>query len=270
MNRNQFNLVSDDLLPLAVSARKYFGLRGYRVSVEKSELGYPFTPCLKCVRQQTTLVVDLQSQVQHERLDKWVAYCKSRTRDTRVAVVVPRTLNIRTEQESELRDKGIGCFFADERNLTRKITPRDLTISFELPKLADLPSRLRRLLGHSYERFEESEAIDGFLDACTVLENECKVYLRKGIKSGRIKFISAKGPKTYSTKQINSATMGYLMVMFDQIRSKNNTDNGLYQALENINPDRIKAAHKRSTARRLSQNATHHMWVIVQALKPIS
>lgn len=273
MTRNQFNTVSDDLLPFAESAVKYFRSRGYTVSIERQELGFPFAPTLKCVRQQTTLVVDLQSRILLERLSQWVAYCKSRNRDTRISVVLPETTGIKPEHEDKLREKGIGCYIATERNLTRKVPPRDLTISLTLPNLTELPRKLRQLLGHSYDRFEESDTIDGFYEACEVLENECKLYLKRGIDSGRLKFISKKGPRMYTKSQINSRPMGHLIDIFEQIQNKNSIDNRLYQALIRINPDRIRASHKRSrasVAQRLSRNATHHMWVIIQALKSIS
>jgi len=273
MIRNQFNTVSDDLLPFAESAVMYFRSKGYTVSIERQELGFPFTPTLKCVRQQTTLVVDLQSQILLERLSQWVAYCKSRNRDTRISVVLPETTAIKPEHEDKLREKGIGCYIAGEKNLTQKLPPRDLTISLTLPNLTELPRRLRQLLGHAYERFEESDTIDGFSEACTVLENECKLYLKRGIDLGRIKFISRSGPRTYTKSHINSRTMGQLLKLFEQIQNKNSVDNGLYQALERINPDRIKVSHERSrvsVGERLSRNATHNMWVIVQALKSIS
>ncbi len=268
----QFNTVSYDLLPFAESAVKYFRSKGYTVSIERQELGYPFTPTLKCVRRQTTLVVDLQSKILIDRLRQWVAHCKSCTEDTRISVVLPETTTIRPRHESELRLLGIGCHIATVRSLTQKVTPRDLTISLELPELNNMPKKLRELLGHSYEQFEDSNAIDGFSEACVLLENECKRHLKKGVDSGRIKFISGRGPCTYTKSQINNRTMGQLIKVFGQIQNKNSIDNGLYQALERINPDRVSVSHERSrvrVARRLSKNATHNMWVIVQALKSI-
>jgi len=273
MNANQFNTVSDDLLPFAESAVRYFRSKGYTVGIERQELGYPFTPTLRCTRQHTTLVVELQSHLLMDRLGKWVSYCRSCNRDTRVSVVLPESTNLHLEEERRLRDLGVGWHIANNSTLIPRIQPRDLTISLSLPELAELPQKLRKLLGHSYERFEESDAIDGFSEACTVLEDECKRYLKRGIDSTRIKFISGKGPKTYSKSHINSRGMGQLIKIFGQIQNKNSVDNALYEALQRINPYRIKVTHTRSrvgVARLLSRNATQNMWIIVQALRYIS
>lgn len=266
MKKRVFRTVPEELLGSADVALKYFRGLGYQVSIERADLGYPYTPTLVCKRGATTLIVEVQSHISDSRIRKWVAFAKSCTKDTRVAIYVPPWVSIDSDEDSNLRNLGAGLYKGNEPKPIQIIRPSDLTISVELPELQS--RKMRQLFGSSFEKFDRSDYIDGFLEACIVLENEAKKYLKKGVKSGRVKFIASKGPKIYTMSEINRKTMGQLKDIFEQIRNPNSNDNTVLKALKRINPDRIEAAHKRSRTS-VTRNACHNMWIIVQAIESL-
>src|SRR5687767_4844462 len=84
----QFLTVPDELLGVATAVADYLESRGYRVTPERQDVGYPFTPTVYAKRGSTTAFVEVDAQIQLQRLAEWAAYGRSRSRDTRVWIAL--------------------------------------------------------------------------------------------------------------------------------------------------------------------------------------
>jgi hypothetical protein len=146
-----------------------------------------------------------------------------------------------------------------------------LAFNVELPELIKMPPVLRKMLGSAYEKFGRKEWRDGFEDACLSLETECRNYLLKGLKSGRIVVLKKNGqPESLTVTKVKRMTLGQLADVFSRIQSQNHVDSLLAGSLKAINPDRILVAHRRRSAaaeRRLRRFVPKQMWVVINALQ---
>ena len=133
-----------------------------------------------------------------------------------------------------------------------------------------LPQAIRKMLGSTYEQFQRSQWREGFEDACQALERESRKYLKSGMKSGRIKIVTKKGPVTLTAKQVDKLTMGQLADKYAAIQPQNHADGLIGQALKTLNSDRVGVVHhktKKITEKRLRANVGGHVWTIVATLK---
>jgi hypothetical protein len=275
MPTRAFKTVADELLDSAESVADDFQFRGYSVEVERAELGYPFTPTLVCKRANiTTIIVEVDSGTSFKKLSKkleeWVRYARSTSKDTRVAACLPAAVNLTHRQMASLQDKGVGLYVAFKDRVVEQIGPADLGLSFALPVLRSLSPSLRILLGDAYEQFAHTHWREGFEEACKALETEARRYLNRWSRTGRITVLRKKGPVVLTAKQINRMTIGDLAADFAKIQHQNHADSMIAQALARINKDRVNVVHKKrkaTTEKRLRQNVGQHMWTIVAALK---
>src|SRR5260370_22536715 len=176
-----FKTVPDELLDSAEAIADDFQFRGYKVQVERAELGYPFTPALVCSRGKiTTIIVEVDSGIVFRKLssklDEWGRYAGSTSKDTRVAVCLPHTANLTHRQMDALQDKGGGLFVAFNGRVAERIVPVDLGLNVALPELRSLAPEMRELLGDAYEQFNHTHWREGFEEACKVLETEARTY----------------------------------------------------------------------------------------------
>jgi hypothetical protein len=266
------------LLDFAEIASDDFQLRGFKVQVERAELGYPFTPALVCTREKiTTIIVEVATGKSFrkliKRLDEWVRYARSTSKDTRVAVCLPHNADLTHRHMATLQGKGVGLYVVYRNKVVEQIVPSDLGLNVALPKLASLSPETRSLLGDAYEQFAHTHWREGFEDACKVLETEPRRYLNRWSRTGRITVMRKKGPIALTAKQINRMTMGDLASDFAKIQNQNHADSVIAQALVRINKDRVNVVHKKkkkTTEKRLRSNVGQHMWTIVAALKHIN
>jgi hypothetical protein len=275
MPRRTFKNVSVELLEYAECAAIDFKNRGYHVSIERDDLGFPYTPTLLCKRQSTTIIVEFYSHILMDRVDDWVAFARSSGRDTRVAVCLPPKAKVAPKHEQELRSKGVGLYVATGSELIEKILPNDLALNIKLPALASLPAKVRQMLGPAYEQFNRSQWREGFEDACQAFENAARRYFKAGCapSRGRIVLIRRSGPYIPTSQQINRMTLGQLALAFSQIQSQTHADQVIGQALSRINRDRVGVVHHKSkvtTENRLRTNVGRHMWTIVAAMKELA
>ena len=272
MARN-FKTVSIDLVEYAEQVADHFAARGYTVKVELSDPSFPFSPTLVCRRQRTSIIIEVFEQISFDRMLAWISYAKRVQRDTRVAVCVSEKVSISTDHERILKDQGIGLYIATENGVLERIAPGDLALGISLPALNSLPRKLRPLLGPAYDQFERTQWREGFSDACQVLEDEARRYMKEGIRNGRITLIANNGrPRILTSAAIDRLTLGQLAQAFSQIRNQNQADAIIGHALSSINPERVGVVHHKSrasTERRLRQNVQQHMWTIVGALKAL-
>jgi hypothetical protein len=271
--RRQFNTIPEELLALADIATTYFQGHGYTVAVEKADVGFPFTPALFCKRNRTTLIVEIDSRVQRERIQNWVSYGRSYGKDFRITLCLPNETALQDHDELELKTLGVGCYVLRDDNIFELLPPNDLAFNVILPSLNDLPMKVRQLLGPAYEQFERAQWREGFETACQAFEDEARRYLKRHMKrgaTGRIDIITKRGISNPSDMQINNMTMGQLAKTFAGIQIKNKADSDISKTLNTINRDRIGVVHKRNakaTERRLRENVGRHMWSLIAALK---
>jgi hypothetical protein len=246
-------------------------MRGYRVKVERADLGCPFVPTLHTSRGSTTLLVEVVSQISHEKLDDLVRYARSCGKDTRVAVCYAATgASLPAAEHSKLQNEGVGLFLPTSSGLLQPLQPKDLALHIELPERARLSVTVRVLLGPAYDQFEQGNWREGFEEACQSFESEARKYLQRWTKTGRILIATKKGPAKLTIKRINKATMGGLGEMFKNIQAQTQLDAVIGKTLNAINKDRIAVAHhkaKKVSETRLRKNVGQNMWAIVQALK---
>jgi hypothetical protein len=265
--RREYQTVPDELLDVADAAASYFENAGHRVTAERSELGYPYTPTLVCKRASMTTIVEVDNKVRPGRVDDWLSYGRSCTKDTRVALCLPSSTIVTAPQHAELQSKGAGLYTVLPAGVIESIPPQDLGINLQLPRLS---GTLRGLLGSAYDQFKRSQWREGFADACQVLEVESRAYLKRGSKQGRIQVIRKAGAVVLTSKVIDKMTLGGLATAFASIQTQNHADAIIGRSLAAINRDRVGVSHfkgKANVEQRLRRNVGQHMWTIVGALK---
>ena len=102
-----------------------------------------------------------------------------------------------------------------------------------------------------------------------MFEKAAKKYLKKWVKTGRVRFVAKKGIVTYNGKKIDRFTLGQLGHAFDSIQAQNSSDRAIKRAIDSILKDRNNLTHDKwslRTEKRLRGNVGHHMWIITQAL----
>lgn len=273
MNRHGFQTVPDELLEHADAMADYLAEHGYRVRIEHSDLGYPSTPAMVCIRERTSLVVHVDSAITYARLDDWVRFARSAGRDTRIAICLPVEILPSPADEQKLRADGIGLYGAAHGQVVERIPALDLALNVQLPALKKLSPRLRALLGSAYEQFGRSNWREGFQEACRALEEEARRHVKRWWKSGRLIVLKPNGqPEAFSNRKVDKMTMGQLALLYARIQNKGKTEAVVARTLSRLNRDRIGVVHhkrKAITEQRLRTNVGQHMWSVVAALREL-
>ena len=267
MPKVTFRTVPEELLDCAEWAAAHLRSRGFTVTPERIELGYPYTPTMLCRRQQTRLVVEVMASVDIARLTEWVAYGKSAGQDFRVSVCVPGTVPLTDQQEASLRAAGVGCYLVASGNVEERIVAPDLAMNVQLPDPGRFPRRARELLGPAYDQFSRAQWREGFEDACQAFESEVRRYLKR--HRSRIKVQTRKGAVALTSRGIDRMTMGHLANTFERIQNLNRADALIRDTLKTVNRDRIAVVHhksRRTTENRLRKNVGRHMWSLINAM----
>lgn len=263
--------VADELVEHADAAVGHFQGLGYTVKIEYSDVSFPNAPTLHLHRQTTNIAVEVDSTIRIDKLEEWTRYCKSCTKDMRIALVVPANPGRKPHDEDRLRELGVGLFVSKETGLVEVIPAKDLAVNVELPDRNGLPRKLRRPLGPVYELFDRSEWRDGFECACQALEQEARSYLRSRIERGTMSLVTPKGTvRKVTGEKVEKMTLGNLAIAFTEIQNKSQNEQRIGEVLTQINRDRIGVVHRRGKAlpeARLRKNVGKHMWSVVTALK---
>jgi hypothetical protein len=260
-----FRTVPEELVACAEGSAEYYRTLGYAVAPEGHELGFPSTPTFRARRGNTSVVVEVLGRIDEQLLNRWTAYGKSNGRDFRVVVSVADSATLTPKNETLLRKLGVGCIEFSNGAIVERILPTDLALNVELPKLEDMPARVRELLGPAYEHFARGNWREGFGDACQAFEAEARRYMKRHSRTGRIKVLRKKGPTTLTAKAIDGMTMGQLARAFSEIVAQNRSDSVVAMTLTSVNPDRVGVTHKKMSKRvegRLRQNVGRHMWAL--------
>jgi hypothetical protein len=269
----EFRTVPDELLGAAAGAAEWLQRRGFSVTPERQEIGYPFTPTLYGKRSSTTAIVEVDAVVPLDRVQEWRGYGRSRTRDTRVWCAIPEDAQRTGKQDRQLKELGVGLLLVGESGAAEMIPAKDLAIGVELPGVDTLPRRVQRSLGPVYDHFDRAEWREGFEEACLALEDAARKHLWKGVKAGRIAVLTKDRQQEQLTKEaIDGFTMGQLAGRFSRIVQQTHADRVIGDALKRVNPNRIGVVHhkrKAAAEARLRRNVGTQMWLIIGALREI-
>lgn len=270
MSQRAYATLAPELVEYADRVACHLETSGYRVQCEKLEHGFPFTPTLLAKRGQTTLVVEVCTAIDSGRLDNWIRYGKSSGQDFRVSICISEQNPNLQKVREQLRVHELGLLVVSNSNVDQWLSPRDLALNVSLPDRADLPKKIRTLLGIAYDQFDNHFWREGFDEGCKVLEVQARNYLKKWIGTGRIQLTNKKGIRKIRKTEIEKLSMGQLAEAFRQILAKNYVDSIIGKTLELINKDRVSVVHhktKKITETRLRKNVGRHMWAIIEALK---
>jgi hypothetical protein len=277
MTRRSYQTVAVDLVEHADAFADHFEKHGYKCTVEKTDLEFPYVPTLLLVRPPTTLIIEVNSRIIVDRLEHWSRYCSSCSKDTRVALGLPPTAKPSARQIARLSRIGVGLYLIDAGTVNQLAAPRDLALKVSLPDLDILHPRVRKLLGAVYEQFEQSMWREGFYDACQAVEAVSRKYLKRHLKremqAGRAAFVKPNGtPINRTQAQIDKMTLGQLAHAFESMPVQNHADSIVTQGLKRLNRDRVGVAHfktKPATERRLRDNVGRHMYTVIGTLKAL-
>ena len=168
---------------------------------------------------------------------------------------------------------GIGLAVVDDNGvLTEMAPPLDLSMNIALPPLARHRIAVRREVAIVHGFFDRGDWRHGFEEACKLVENAAREYLRKQVRNGSLVTVQGKKgiPKKLTVKIINRLTLGQLADAFCQMMKPKAIDALLCSGLKAINPDRINVAHRKMdkrAERRLRENVGRHMWNIDNLLR---
>lgn len=264
-----FLTLPDELQSLANFLLDELRRRGYRPKAEPDDLNLPAPSTITAVRNHETHHFLVRQDVVSEEVDQWHRYCCSCPNDTRVTVCCPSGVSVSASQVASLRTKGIGLTFASKTELRYDLEPRDLAFHAQAPDRSRMKPKVRQLLGEALDRLERGDWRPAFEEACVVLEEECRAYLLRSLKMGRVKYQDGGKIKVPSAQQIKRMPMGALKDIFCKLLSQNKLESNLCSALTKLNPDRILRAHKRRSKGAegaLRRRVGSHFWLINNAL----
>lgn len=272
MSKPSFVTLAEDLIGPAETIEQYFDGKGYKVVREPQVLAYPYTPTLRCKRDRTTIVVEVDSAIRAGRIREWVRYGCSLNSDFRVAAAIPAQATRALEVEDGLRGDKAGIYIIGDA-VTEICMPHDLSVNMALPELAGLPVKVRKALGPMYEQYEHSHWREAFESGCQAFETECRRYLKESIASGRVMVLTDKGrARSLSDKSIDKMSLGMLAAAFANIKAPNHSDTALASILAQINPNRIGVAHHKTSAAteaKLRKYVGSDVWLFVAGLRKI-
>lgn len=268
----RFNTVGSDLEAAAGAAVDYFRGRGFSVKPEPYEFDYPGTPTFRCTRGKAKLFVEAAAELKVSTVDAWIAYAKTRDHETSLALLVRTPPGLSMEDVAELRAKRVGLYSYSDGALAELVPPADLAVNISLPSLGGLKAAYRNKIQPCFDKIDRGEWVDGFRDACQVLEDCARELLRDGVRRGRVSFVKKGKSVSYPLGKIGKMTQGQLAHAYAEVQNPTQVDMVLGRALQRVNGARITAVHKTHRAKNNSKirvQVGQHLWTIVSALRQI-
>jgi len=270
----EFLTIPEELEGVAIATVSDIQSAGYVVKIEDSSLmGVPYLPTLSATRGGTTLHLFVESSIPSPgKMREFRAYCAAQGTDTRYAVVLPADSHPTAAQMTHAQEVGIGLYVGDSGNGLHELIPAtDLTLPLNLPDLSRYSNSVRSQLGSTWETCRRGHPMEGFDDACIVLEGLARNYVIRHRRKRQLKFLNPRGSERLVTDAaIRRMTMGQLAGLFSQIHKPNHSDTQLRNVLKALNPDRVRVAHKRRDGRSrgaLRKNMHRHFWSIAEGVE---
>jgi hypothetical protein len=264
-----FLTLLDELQELANQLLNDLNRRGFRTSPEPNLLMLPATSTIMATRGHETHHFLVRQNLTMEEADEWHRFCCSCSTDTRLTICFPPGLEIAANHLATLRTKGVGVAFVASDLIQHDSEARDLAFHARAPDRSRMKPKVRELLGESLDRFDRGDWRPAFEEACAVFEEACRAYLIKNCKMGRAKYQNGGKVQSPTVQQIKKMPMGALKDIFCRLISQNKLEANLCSALTQLNPDRIRRAHKRTLKRSetaLRKRVGSHFWLINNAL----
>jgi hypothetical protein len=250
MAADDFKTIPDELLHVAADAETHFRNQGYVVSIEDREIGFPFTPALVCRRGHEMVIVEVSSNLDQKRTDRWLRYCRSRTSDSRFCAVLRSLSGVNQQTMNFAVDNRLGLCVHDDKILLEVRAPADLAVQIALPELIDLNPAVRPLLAPAFQKVREGDWRDGLGHAYLEVEQHARDYLRDGINAGRIVATRQRRNQLvpYTAADIERMTLGQLKNAYTGIQNQTHKDALIGTTLAMIHETRDGLAHGRRTA----------------------
>lgn len=263
----EFLTLPDELQTLANRLAEDLAARGYKVKREPDSLELPATPTISATRRHETHYFLVRQSWTEVEIEQWHRFCCSCATETRLTICSSaRPTNPRM---SKLRGLGIGFMRQHGDGFHREVESRDLAFHAKAPDRASLKPKVRALLGEALDRLDGGDWRPAFEDACGILEEECRRYLLRNLRMGRVKYQVGTKTKIPTVAHINKMTLGALKDVFCQMISQNHTEAHLCAALTKINPDRIRRTHRKKAKNAeaaVRRRVGIHFWLINNAL----
>jgi hypothetical protein len=266
---SEFLTLPDELQKLASDLLSYLSRRGYTHRKEPNSLGLPATPTVIATRGHETHYFIVRQDIAPAEVDNWFRYACSCTTDTRITFCCPENNTITVAEVTSVRNQRIGLTVRTATGFDVTSEARDLAFHAHAPDRASLKPEVRELLGEAFDRLEAGDWRPAFEDACTVLEERCKIYLLTKAKMGGVKYKLGSTIKNPTSKNIRKMTLGAMKDVFCRMVNQNQVEANLCRALTKLNPDRIRRAHtrhERSSEAALRRRVGPHFWLITNAL----
>lgn len=268
----RFNTVGSDLEAAANAAIDYFRGRGFSVKQEPFEFDYPGTPTIRCTRGKAKLFIEAAAEFKPRTVDAWIAYAKTRDHETSLALLVRTPPGLSMEDVGELRGKRVGLYSYSDGALVELVPPADLAVNISLPSLEGLKPAFRSNIQLCFDKIDRGEWVDGFRDACQVLEDCSRELLKDGVRRQRVSFVKKGKSIAYPLAKIGKMTQGQLAQAYAEVQNPTQVDVVLGRALKRINGARIAAVHRTQTAKnnqKIRVQVGQHLWTIVSALRQL-
>ncbi len=257
-----------DLVEHAVSFTAYLRDRNFSVGIEPSDIEYPGTPTLRGSRGVARYFVEVNSSCPMQVLKDWASYGKCRQKESYVALLVPVATTISGLHLAQIRQLGIGVYQSGPEGITELIRERDLSVVVSLPSLSGIDRPIKRQMTDAYAKINRGDWIDGFKDACQLLEDGARERLRRRTANGHAALVG----KQVTLARISKMTLGSLANTYERLVQPTSEDIQLTKALSAVNPQRIGAVHNSNdqcVVRRIKTKFSSLMWVVVNGLKQL-
>lgn len=259
---SDFSIVPEELLMVAIRFGEYVEREGYDVVVEPAELAQPSTPVFRITRSLTTKFIHVATRPDLEELLDWAGYARTFDSDTRVVVALPDNASLTIDAMSRLSDAQVGVVHVAQTDVKVVVPPGDLTLNLVLPRL---PPGTHQHLGDAWDLMRRGDWMEGFDEACQVLNRLGAEHLASKVQSGALTLSTATTPA-----QIRKATLGALGAHYSQVRKPGRIESTIEGVIKDINDNRITVAHyKRDPDRQpeLRAKLNRQTYLIVAAIK---
>jgi hypothetical protein len=267
-----FKTVPDELLHVAEALEDYLGNEGYDVAIEDSELGFPFTPTLLARRGHETLIIELATALDQQRLGRWGKYCRSQSSDTRLCATVSYDEAHKAQTAEFCHSHRIGLWTFRDGAIQELRAPVDLAVHIDLPDLRDIKPKVRRFLAGPFKKINSDDWRDGLSDIYMVIEDSARDYLREGIDRTRIVTKKSKNGPALTVAEVDGMTLGQLSYAFANIQSQNQQDSLIASTLAMINPIRVELSHRRlrpAAEAAIRRDFGKHVYAAINCLEEI-
>lgn len=272
---DEFNTIPEELLHVAVDSAVFFEEQGYTVHIERRDIGFPFVPAFVAEMEHETHVVEVTSNPDSDRCERWVRYAQSQASDTRFHIAVRGVPDLDPKVLALAISKRIGLLHHNDENIQTIREAADLAVHVALPEIRELRPKLRPLLSRPFRKIRDGDWRDGLEGAYHEVEQLARDYLKDGVEKSTIKVVisNKKTTRVVSPEEIDRMTLGQLGVAFSNIEKKNQKDSLIGATIAMINQSRIDLAHKRKNPRaeeNLRRSIGQNMYAVMNCLEEIT